>query len=152
MSKGSATHEHHPADIIRLRGMEFYGYHGATPQERQIGQRFEVDVEMAVDTEQIVDGDLATTVDYRVVYEVCRHCCVERQFRLIEVMAREIVHEVLARFPLAGIRVTVRKPCVPLGGLIIGGAEAVVQRGVFATRRGVLSAEQGSAESTRDEA
>ena len=129
-------HDVTPADIVRLRGLQFYGYHGATPQERQIGQRFEVDVELAVDTERIVDGDLSTTVDYRVIYEICRRCCVERQFRLIEVMAREIVREVLGSFPLDGVRVTVRKPCVPLGGVVTGAAEAIVSRGVFTISRG----------------
>ena len=129
MTERAASSGSYPTDRVCLRGMQFYGYHGATPQERQIGQRFEVDVEMVIDAEKVVDGDLSTTIDYRVVYEVCRRCCVERQFRLIEVMAREIVHEVLARYPLAGIRVTVRKPDVPLGGVIIGGAEAIVQRG-----------------------
>lgn len=119
----------HAPDVVRLRGMQFYGYHGATPQERRIGQRFEVDVEMAVDAEKVVDGDLTTTPDYRVVFEICRGCVTERRFRLIEVMAREIAHGILATFPLSGVRVTVRKPCVPIGGVIVGGAEAVVQRG-----------------------
>lgn len=117
-------------DRVRLRGLQFYGYHGATAQEREIGQRFEVDVEMAVDTEGIVDGDLDTTVDYRDIYAICEECCVRKQYRLIEVMAREIVHDILARFPLPGVRVTVRKPCVPLGGVVSIGAEAVVERGV----------------------
>jgi 7,8-dihydroneopterin aldolase/epimerase/oxygenase len=116
-------------DIVRLRGMQFYGYHGATHQERQVGQRFEVDVEMSVDTETVVDGDLTTTIDYRLIYEACREILQERHYRLIEVMAREIVHRILALYPLPGIRVTVRKPNVPLGDVIMIGAEAVVQRG-----------------------
>ena len=122
---------HDVSDVVRLKGMQFYGYHGATPQERQVGQRFEVDVEMAVDTEKIVDGDLSTTLDYRVVYDICREIFEDRQFRLIEVIAREIVHSVLDQYPLPGIRVVVRKPCVPLGDVIMTGAEAVVQRGVI---------------------
>jgi dihydroneopterin aldolase len=117
------------SDIVRLRGMQFYGYHGATPQERQVGQRFEVDVEMSVDTETVVDGDLSTTLDYRLIYETCREILQERHYRLIEVMAREIVHRILALYPLPGIRVTVRKPNVPLGDVIMIGAEAVVKRG-----------------------
>ncbi len=126
----SASPAKKPArDRVRLVGMQFYGYHGATPQERQIGQRFEVDVEMAVDAEQIVDGDLSTTVDYRIVYEICRRCCAELQYRLIETMAREIAHEILRAHDLPGVRVTVRKPCVPLGGVISVGAEATVERG-----------------------
>lgn len=109
--------------------MQFYGYHGATPQERQVGQRFEVDVEMAVDADQIHDGDLNTTIDYRVVYDICREIFEDRQYRLIEVIAREIVHKVLESHELQGIRVIVRKPCVPLGDVITHGAEAEVQRG-----------------------
>lgn len=116
-------------DRVRLIGLQFYGYHGATPQERQIGQRFEVDVEMAVDTETVVDGDLSTTLDYRIVYEICRTCCRDGQYRLIETLAREIAHEILAAHELPGVRVTVRKPGVPLGGVTTGGAEAVVERG-----------------------
>lgn len=111
--------------------MQFYAHHGATPQERHIGQRFEVDVEFSIDTERVDDGDLSTTVDYRLIYDVCRRCCTERQYKLIEVMAREMVREVLAQFPLQGVRVTVRKPCVPLGGVITGAAEAVVSRGAI---------------------
>ena len=119
----------HAPDVVRLRGMQFYGFHGATPQERKIGQRFEVDVEMAIDAEKVVDGDLSTTPDYRIVYSICNACVTERRYRLIEVMAREIAHEILATFPMVGVRVTVRKPCVPLGGVVTVGAEAVVQRG-----------------------
>lgn len=118
-------------DRVRLTGMQFYGYHGATSQERQIGQRFEVDVEMAVDTEQVVDGDLGTTLDYRIVYGICKRYCEEQQFRLIETIAREIAHGILESHDLPGVRVTVRKPCVPLGGVITVGAEAVVERGTI---------------------
>ncbi|HDS74060.1 MAG TPA: dihydroneopterin aldolase [Firmicutes bacterium] len=125
----SNASDHSARDRVRLVGMQFYGYHGATPQERQIGQRFEVDVEMAVDTEKIVDGDLGTTIDYRIVYEICRRCCAELQYRLIETMAREIAREILRAHDLPGVRVTVRKPCVPLGGVISVGAEATVERG-----------------------
>ena len=126
----TSSHDRPASDRVRLCGLQFYGYHGATPQERDIGQRFEIDVEMAVDAEAIVDGDLSTPVDYRDIYAICEECCTRKQYRLIEVMAREIVHDILSRFPLPGVRVTVRKPCVPLGGVVSVGAEAVVARGM----------------------
>ncbi len=135
--KQTTTHDTDPTDQavsrdrVRLIGMQFYGYHGATHQERQIGQRFEVDVEMAIDTEQVQDGDLSTTLDYRIIYEICRKCCEDLQYRLIEIMAREIAHEILHPHNLAGVRVTIRKPCVPLGGVISVGAEAMVERGII---------------------
>jgi len=116
-------------DRVSLRGMQFYGYHGATEAEREIGQRFEVDVELTVDADAVSDGDLGSTVDYRDVYAICKECCTSRRYRLIEVMGREIAHAILADLDLDGVRVTVRKPSVPLGGVITGCAEAVVERG-----------------------
>ena len=118
-------------DRVRLAGMQFYGYHGATLQERQIGQRFEVDVEMAVNTEKVVDGDLSTTLDYCIVYGICKRYFEEQKFRLIETIAREIAHAILESHDLPGVRVTVRKPCVPLGGVTTVGAEAIVERGII---------------------
>ena len=37
------------SDEILLEGMRFYAYHGVNPEERALGQRFTVDVVLAVD-------------------------------------------------------------------------------------------------------
>ncbi len=37
-------------DLIRLCNMQFYGRHGVNPEEGVLGQRFEVDVDLRVDT------------------------------------------------------------------------------------------------------
>ena len=36
-------------DKIKLTGLNFYGYHGCLPEERQMGQEFSVDVAMYLD-------------------------------------------------------------------------------------------------------
>ena len=46
-------------DIIRLRNMRFYAYHGLFPEEARLGQRFEVDVDLIGDfSEAGRDDDL----------------------------------------------------------------------------------------------
>ncbi|MBI4312116.1 MAG: dihydroneopterin aldolase, partial [Chloroflexi bacterium] len=38
-----------PLDSILLEGMAFYGYHGVNPEERALGQRFVVDLQVYLD-------------------------------------------------------------------------------------------------------
>ena len=45
------------ADLVRLNKMVFHGYHGYWEEERQVGQRFEVDVELEVDVAQAAHSD-----------------------------------------------------------------------------------------------
>ena len=52
-------------DRILLNGMTFYGYHGVRPEEKELGQRFVVDVEMELDLRAAgTSDDLTDTVDY----------------------------------------------------------------------------------------
>ena len=37
------------SDRLVLKNMVFYGYHGAFAAEKELGQRFEVDLEMQLD-------------------------------------------------------------------------------------------------------
>lgn len=106
-------------DVIRLQGMAFYAYTGVYEAERELGQRFEVDVEMGVDLKKAAaNDDLEATVDYSRVYQAVRSVVEGRTFRLIEALAGSIADRVLADYPVAWVQVRVRKPHVPLGGLL----------------------------------
>lgn len=106
-------------DVIRLLGMEFYGYHGVFEAEKELGQRFEVDVELHRDLKQAADSDdLDVTLNYVDVYTVVKDIVEERTFNLIEAVAEEIASTILSSFPVAGVTVRVRKPHVSLGGLL----------------------------------
>ena len=41
-------------DTILLKGMIFYGYHGADKEENVLGQRFVIDVKMSLNLEKRV--------------------------------------------------------------------------------------------------
>ena len=60
-------------DKISLHRMMFYGYHGVFPEERKLGQRFIVDVDLYLDLQPAGrSDDLAQTIHYAEAYEVIR--------------------------------------------------------------------------------
>jgi len=101
--------------------MVFHAYHGLQQEEIENGQRFEVDVEFHFDAAPAGRSDrINDTIDVREVYALVRHVVMERRFFLIEAVAERIAAEILERFPAEGVRVRVRKPFAPLGGLANG--------------------------------
>jgi dihydroneopterin aldolase len=106
------------SDRIVVAGMVFLARHGVNDREKVEEQRFEVDVELAVDTRAAAEGDdLAKTVDYRGVYEVARRVIETTTLELIESLAEAIARDVLAANPtVEEVLVRVRKPDVNLGG------------------------------------
>ncbi|HEX8941107.1 MAG TPA: dihydroneopterin aldolase [Candidatus Limnocylindrales bacterium] len=107
------------SDRILLHDMVFQGRHGVQEREQREAQPFEVDVELLLNLQPAgVDDDLARTVDYGEVFELCRSVVESTSFRLIEALAEAIAHEILAAFPVVEVGVRVRKPKVPLPGTL----------------------------------
>jgi dihydroneopterin aldolase len=106
------------SDHVVLSGMAFQARHGVHDWEKVEAQRFEVDVELSLDTRPAgVDDDLAKTVDYGAVYDLVRDVVESRTFNLIEALAETIAREVLrANDGVQEVIVRVRKPEVRLGG------------------------------------
>jgi dihydroneopterin aldolase len=117
-------------DEILLEGMRFYAYHGVNAEERALGQRFLVDVVMAVDLRRPGQSDdLADTVSYSAVYKVVRGIVEGEPRDLIEAVAEEIAAAILTGFPsVARVTVTVRKPEVPMKGSLLDAAGVRITR------------------------
>lgn len=107
-------------DRIVLAGMTFLARHGVNDWEKIEPQRFEVDVELALDVRAAAEGDdLARTVDYRRVHESVSAIVEGPSVDLIETLAERIARAVLAAdASLDEVVVRVRKPDVDLGGPI----------------------------------
>ena len=105
-------------DKVVLTNMVFQARHGVNDWEKAEPQRFEVDVELAVDVQPAgLEDDIAQTVDYRGVYATTRQVVESTTFNLIEALAEAIAHEILGDQPLVREAVVrVRKPEVKLGG------------------------------------
>ena len=121
------------SDRIFLKGMVFYGYHGATPPEKELGQSFVVDLELEVDLKAPgASDDLTDTVDYSKVYQAVKETMEGPSRNLLESVAEGVAQELLRTFPLDGVRIRVTKPHVPIKGAVLEGAGVEIHR-----RRGV---------------
>lgn len=106
------------ADLIVLKGMEFYGYHGVRSEERAMGQRFVVDLELETDLSRAAATDsLEYTIDYSQVFALVRELLEGPPVGLLETLASRIATAVLDRWSLVeGVRARVKKPCVSIAG------------------------------------
>ena len=106
-------------DCIRIKNMSFYGYHGVDADERRLGGRFSLDVELYLDLTAAGESDsLAATVNYKEVYDLVREVHDARHYQLLEALAHDVATAILARCPVEEVLVRVRKHSVPLQGLI----------------------------------
>lgn len=107
-------------DTIRLNNVLFYAYHGALEEERALGQTFQVDVEVKGDFARSEGADdLHWTVDYTLLYRAVAEIFQSRSFQLLETMAAAIAQGLIERFqPIQEVTVRVRKPHVPMGGVL----------------------------------
>jgi dihydroneopterin aldolase len=106
-------------DRIILKNLVFRGHHGVHLAERELGQRFEVDVELSLDLSRAMLSDaLPDTADYSRAFAIVRDEVEQRQYQLLEALAGRIVQRLLGELPVTAVRVQVRKPQVPLDGVL----------------------------------
>ena len=107
-------------DTIHLRNMQFYAYHGVNPEEKTLGQRFEVDVALLVDARPAgLSDDLRQTINYAQVYKLVKRIVEEERFDLIEALAETLAMQIGKQFGPDGVRISVRKPHVSLRGSVL---------------------------------
>jgi dihydroneopterin aldolase len=109
------------SDRILLHGIQFYGYHGVHDEERRLGQRFLVDVELRLDLSRAAaKDDVSVGVDYGQVYAIVVEIGTRQQFKLLETLATRIASAILTRFPVGDVTVRATKPAPPLPGVLAG--------------------------------
>jgi 7,8-dihydroneopterin aldolase/epimerase/oxygenase len=107
-----------PSDILFVEDIRFYGHHGVTPAEQEVGAWFSVNVQLALDiTPAALSDDLDAGVDYsQVVRQVVQVGTGER-VHLIERLAGVICEVLLRECPARDVTVTVRKVTAPIDGI-----------------------------------
>jgi len=105
--------------IIRLKNMQFYGFHGVHESEKHLGGRFEVDVQMHLSLNSAcTTDDLNQTINYESVYKTVDKCVKKEKFYLIEALANSIASDILNDNRIDSIMVRVRKPHAPVKGVL----------------------------------
>src|SRR5437016_883238 len=109
-------------DEIMLKGLVFFGTHGANPEETELGQRFGVDLAIRLDLSRAAaTDDLADTVSYSAIYKLVRAEMEGEPSNLLEHLAGRLLSKVLAHDSrILEADVTVSKLQPPLKGSTAG--------------------------------
>jgi dihydroneopterin aldolase len=114
---------------ITLADIGLVGHHGYHAAEKELGQRFEVDVDLWIDVEASAKSDrLADAVNYEDVYLLIERVMRDDRFSLLEALATDLATSIYEGFEVEGVAVRVRKPSVPHCPNL-GRVEIEVQRG-----------------------
>jgi 7,8-dihydroneopterin aldolase/epimerase/oxygenase len=103
-------------DLIRLTEIRAYGYTGYLPEEKVLGQWFEVDVTLWLDLVAAGKSDgIEDTVDYRSVIGLVKELIKKSQFALVETLATAIADSILEFNPMVKeVNVALTKPAAPI--------------------------------------
>lgn len=116
------------ATLIRIEQITVYGFHGALPEERVLGQRFQIDLQLEIEGPVPGDDSLENTVDYRQAVEIARRVVEGPPRHLLETLAEQIAGELLRLPGVNAVKVCLRKPHPPIPA-VEGGVAVEISRG-----------------------
>jgi dihydroneopterin aldolase len=122
-------------DKVILSGIEIYAYGGVTEGERQIGQRYRVNVSLERDLLTAARSDsIEDTIHYGDVHSAVVETVRAQKFSLLESVAGRIADRLLAQFPVDRVTIRFEKLLPPLDGVVASAAvEITRERGSAAT-------------------
>ncbi len=102
-------------DSIQVNGIRAYGYVGYLPEERVLGQWFEVDLTLWVDLDPAGKTDnIEDTVDYREAIAIVKELITTAKFQLVEKLISAIADKLLSLDKVNQVRVKLSKPAAPI--------------------------------------
>lgn len=103
-------------DKIYINDLEFIGYHGVFEEEKRLGQKFLVSLELSLSTRMAgMTGDLDKSVHYGMVANDVEEIFLEKSYDLLETVAEKIAMGILKKYELVReIKVKIKKPWAPL--------------------------------------
>ncbi|NMM64791.1 2-amino-4-hydroxy-6-hydroxymethyldihydropteridine diphosphokinase [Clostridium sp. P21] len=104
-------------DKIYVKDLQVYGFHGVNQQEKDLGQRFVISVELSLNLKEAGESDdLNRTVNYA---ELC--IGIEEEFKkekynLIETAAEKLTEFILLKYQIIErVKLNIKKPWAPIG-------------------------------------
>ena len=118
------------SDTIFVHGLLVHAHHGVMAHEEKVGQRFMIDLELAIDLTAAGRTDkLADTASYGAIVETATRAFTKESYRLVEAAAARVAEALLAAFPNAtSVRVTVHKPHAPVAAIFNDVGVSILRR------------------------
>lgn len=104
-------------DKIYIKDLEIYGFHGVNQQEKDMGQRFLVSLELFLSLQDAGESDdLDKTVSYAQVCIDIEEEFKKEKYDLIEKAAEKLAEFVLINYKLVDrVKLKIKKPWAPIG-------------------------------------
>lgn len=104
-------------DKIYIRDLEFIGYHGVFEEEKKLGQKFYVTLELITNLRNAgLNDDILKTTHYGEVAKTVEKIFFSKKYDLIETLAEDIAREILLNFNLiTELKLEIKKPWAPVG-------------------------------------
>lgn len=105
---------------LSIKGAQFYAYHGVKQEEKDLGGRYEVDLDLWYDaTEAILSDSVAYALNYEEAMNCIEELFADESSNLIETVASNILDLVFEKFPsLAKATIRIRKMNVPIHNVV----------------------------------
>lgn len=105
-------------DKISLNQLSFYGYHGVFKEENQLGQLFQVDLELFLSLKKAGQTDqMENSIHYGEVFNQVKEIVEGKPYALIEAVSEKIAEKLLTEYDLLeACKVKVIKPNPPIAG------------------------------------
>ena len=107
------------SDTIFITGLVLHARHGVMDHETEVGQRFVIDLELAVDLAESSRTDrLSDTVSYSNVVACATAAFKDSNYKLLERAAGAVAEAILSTFPkISAVKITVHKPHAPIAAI-----------------------------------
>lgn len=104
--------------IVKLEGLDFFANHGYYEGEREIGNKYTIDISIEIANPQEIDDDnLDATVNYEIVYSKISEIMLQST-KLLETLAFRINEEILKEFAkVLSVESAVSKHNPPIKGV-----------------------------------
>lgn len=104
-------------DIISIKDLVVYAFHGALPEENKLGQNFIISAKLFTNTRPAGRTDtLDKTINYAEVCHFINDFTRKHTVKLIETAAEQLAAQLLLNFSLIKkISLTIKKPSAPVG-------------------------------------
>jgi len=108
------------ADLIEIKGIKSFGYHGVFESENIAGQDFFVDVLLELDlTRASISDDVSDTVNYSEITDLVVEEVTGQRVALIEKLAGRIADRIKKSYSqIVTVSVTVHKPQAPVSAQV----------------------------------
>ncbi len=114
-------------DRIIIERIVCYGYHGVLLEEQNLGQEFQVSLELGVDLSNHSEDRIESVADYRSAVSITEEIMYGPPCQLLETLASRIAEKLLDIEGIIEATVEVRKPNPPIPG-VQGGVSVILSR------------------------